>query len=71
MLFSTLHTLTCNLNVLICKLKIISHLFHYVLMRMRGGETEAALGKLRQQGFKEQGLKQQTRAKIPTLISTF
>lgn len=65
----TLHTLICNLNILICKLKVILHLFHYALMRMRG-EAETSLGKLRQQGLIEQGLKQQTQVKIPNLIST-
>lgn len=55
---STLHTLLLKVNFLICKLKIITHPFYYVIMRIQGEEMEKAVCKLRQQGQKGQGLKE-------------
>lgn len=54
---STLHTLLFNINFLICKLKIIMHLFYDVIMRIKE-EMQKALFKLRQQGRKRQGLRE-------------
>lgn len=48
----------CHLMVLICKLKIIMHLHHYVIVRMKGEAMEKTPCKSRQRHQKEQGLKQ-------------
>lgn len=49
---STLHTLQLNVNFLICKWKIRTNLFYYVIMRIPEEEKRKALWKLRQQGQK-------------------
>lgn len=53
-LLSTWHTLLRNLNVPTCKLRLIMHLLHQVITRMKGEEMEKAPCKLRQPGRKEQ-----------------
>lgn len=44
------HAFVRNLIALICKLKIMMHILHYLLPRMKGEDTEKAPGKSRQQG---------------------